>query len=311
MKKTRYKVRNWAKYNRALKDRFRLTILMTGEIFSTWYATPSGKRGAPRRYSDTAIRFALTLRALFNLPLRGCEGFVEDILRMMGMDLECPDYTTLCRRAKSVSIDLPRVGSGGRIFLVVDSSGLKIYGEGEWKVRNHGVGKRRTWRKLHIGVDAETGEIVAGALTGADVHDSEVLPGMLEGMEGRVVAVAGDGAYDTREDYDAVAGIGAKALIPPRRGAKIWRHGTCGEPPHARDENLRYIRKHGREKWKESSGYHRRNLAETTFFRIKTIFGDKLRSRTFENQVTEAFPRLSILNRMTGLGMPDSYPASN
>jgi len=284
---------------------------MSEEVFSGWYASPSGKRGAPRRYSDIAIRFALTLRVLFNLPLRGCEGFVEDVLQLLDMDLECPDYTTLCRRGKTLDIRLRPVRRGEHIFLVVDASGLKIYGEGEWKVRQHGIGKRRTWRKLHIGVDADTGEIVAGALTTADVHDSEMLPEMLKDMEGAVKAVAADGAYDTREDYDAISKAGAEAVIPPRRGAKIWRHGNRGDPPHARDENLRYIRKHGRKKWKEGSGYHKRSLAETAFFRIKAIFGDRLRSRDFDNQATEAFLRLSLLNRMTELGMPDSYPVSD
>jgi len=311
MAKIRYKVNNWPDYNRALKNRFRLTVLMSEEVSSGWYALPSGMRGAPRRYSDLAIQFALTLRVLFNLPLRGCVGFVEDVLRLLGMGLACPDYTTLCRRGKTLDVRLRPVRKGEHIFLAVDASGLKIYGEGEWKVRIHGVGKRRTWRKLHIGADADTGEIVAGALTTADVHDSEMLPEMLAGMEGAVEAVAGDGAYDTKEDYDAVSKVGAKAVIPPRRGAKIWRHGNRGDPPHARDENLRCIRKHGRKKWKEDSRYHRRSLAETAFFRIKTIFGGRLHSRDFDNQAAEAFLRLSILNRMTALGMPGSYPVSN
>ena len=311
MSKTLYKVRNWPEYNQALKNRFRLTVLMSEEVFSGWYASPSGRRGAPRRYSDLAVRFALTLRALFNLPLRGCEGFVEDVLRLLGMVLDCPDYTTLCRRGKMLNITLPKLRDGERIYMVVDSSGLKIYGEGEWKVRVHGKSKRRTWRKLHIGVDADTGEIVAGALTTADVHDSEMLPEMLSGMEGAVEAVGGDMAYDTREDHDAISEVGAKALIPPRKGVKIWRHGNRKDPPHMRDEILRYIRKHGRKKWKEDSGYHRRSLAETAVFRIKNTFGDRLRSHTLENQKTEAMLRLEILNRMTALGMPDSYPVSN
>jgi len=311
MSKTRYKVRNWPEYNLALKNRFRLTVLMSEEVFSGWYASPSGRRGAPRRYSDLAIRFALTLRVLFNLPLRGCEGFVGDVLRLLGMVLGCPDYTTLCRRGKMLNIALPRLRDGERIYMVVDSSGLKIYGEGEWKVRVHGKSKRRTWRKLHIGVDADTGVIVAGALTTAEVHDSEMLPGLLSGMKGVLEAVGGDGAYDTREDHDAISEVGAKALIPPRKGAKIWRHGNRKDPPHMRDEILRYIRKHGRKKWKEDSGYHRRSLAETAVFRIKNTFGDRLRSHTLENQKTEAMLRLEILNRMTALGMPDSYPVSN
>ena len=311
MSKTRYKVRNWPEYNLALKNRFRLTVLMSEEVFSGWYASPSGRRGAPRRYSDLAIRFALTLRVLFNLPLRGCEGFVGDVLRLLGMVLGCPDYTTLCRRGKMLNIALPRLRDGERIYMVVDSSGLKIYGEGEWKVRVHGKSKRRTWRKLHIGVDADTGVIVAGALTTAEVHDSEMLPGLLSGMKGVLEAVGGDGAYDTREDHDAISEVGAKALIPPRKGAKIWRHGNRKDRPHVRDEILRYLRKHGRKKWKEESGYHKRSLAETAFFRIKTIFGDRLRSRDFDNQATEAFLRLSVLNRMTALGMPESYPVTN
>jgi len=311
MSKTRYKVRNWPEYNLALKNRFRLTVLMSEEVFSGWYASPSGRRGAPRRYSDLAIRFALTLRVLFNLPLRGCEGFVGDVLRLLGMVLGCPDYTTLCRRGKMLNIALPRLRDGERIYMVVDSSGLKIYGEGEWKVRVHGKSKRRTWRKLHIGVDADTGVIVAGALTTAEVHDSEMLPGLLSGMKGVLEAVGGDGAYDTREDHDAISEVGAKALIPPRKGAKIWRHGNRKDRPHVRDEILRYLRKHGRKKWKEESGYHKRSLAETAFFRIKTIFGDRLRSRDFDNQVTEAFLRLSALNRMTAVGMPESYRVVN
>jgi len=311
MSKTLYKVRNWPEYNLALKNRFRLTVLMSEEVFSGWYASPSGRRGAPRRCSDLAIRFALTLRALFNLPLRGCEGLVEDVLQWLGMALKCPDYTTLCRRGKTLDVKLRPVRRGEHIFLAVDATGLKIYGEGEWKVRMHGASKRRTWRKLHIGVDADTGEIVAGVLTTADVHDSEVLPEMLSGMEGAVDATVGDGAYDTCEDYEAIGKIGARAVIPPRKGAKIWRRGNRKDPPHARDEILRCIRKHGRKKWKEESGYHKRSLAETAVSRIKTIFGEKLRSRTLENQKTEAHLRLSILNRMTKMGMPESYPVGN
>jgi transposase len=309
MARTHYKVHNWREYNQALKERYRITVLIDEEVSSGWYGKPSGKRGAPRRYSDLAVTFALTMRVLLRLPLRGCEGFLQTLLKSSG--LAVPDYTTLSRRGKTLSVRLPQTSRGENIWLVVDSSGLKIYGEGEWKVRMHGVGKRRTWRKLHIGVDASTGEIVAGALTTADVHDSEMLPDLLEEMGGAVEAVSGDGAYDMRDDYKAISKIGAKAVIPPRRGAKIWRHGNCGDSPLERDENLRYIRKHGRKKWKEESGYHRRSLAETAFFRIKTIFGDRLRSRDFDNQATEAFLRLSILNRMTALGMPDSYPVSD
>lgn len=307
-KKKRYKIRNWREYNQSLKKRYRLNLLIPEDIYSHWYAEPSGARGAPRHYGDIAITVALTLRTLFNLPLRGCEGLVASILELLKLELDAPDYSTLSRRGNTLDVKLPHFKSKENIWLVADSSGLKIYGEGEWKVRMHGIGKRRTWRKLHIAVNANTGEIEAGVLTTADVHDSEVLDDLLSGKEGQVEAVAADGAYDTRDGYQSISRIGAKAVIPPRRGARIWEHGNGPGPPVQRDENLRYIRKHGRKKWKEESGYHRRSLAETGIFRIKTIFTDKLRSRTFDNQATEAFLRLSLLNRMTALGMPESYP---
>ena len=243
-----------------------------------------------------------------NLPLRGCQGLVESPFWSAGISLECPDYTTLSRRGKTVKIDLRRPRKGENLFIAVDSSGLKIYGEGEWKVRMHGVSKRRTWRKLHIGVDIAGGMIISGVLSAADVHDSEAMPLLLEGLRDRLRAVAADGAYDTRRVYDALSGVGAAAIIRPRAGARIWRHGNCRGSPHARDENLRRIREVGLARWKESSGYHMRSLAENSFFRLKTMFGEKLRSRKFRNQVTEAFLRLELLNRMTELGMPDSYP---
>jgi len=308
MAKTRYKVRNWPEYNRALKERYRLTIMVSEEIFSGWYAERSGTRGAPRRYSDVAITFALTIRLLFHLPLRGCEGVLKQLVALLG--LAVPDYTTLCRRGKRLAVRLPRLKRGGHLWMAVDASGLKVSGEGEWKVRMHGAGKRRTWRKLHIGVDVETGEIVAGAMTTADVHDSQVLANLLEGAEGPIEAVAGDGAYDTRDNYEAISNRGARAVIPPRRGSRVWRHGNRWGSPLPRDETLRYIRRHGRKKWKQESGYHRRSLAETTFFRLKTIFDEKLSARLFENQETEALLRLAILNRMTAIGMPHSYPVN-
>lgn len=305
MAKTKYRLRNWGQYNRALKDRYRLTIAVTEDVSAGWKAKPSGKRGKPRQYSDLAIGFALTIRELFRLPLRGCEGVLLTILEPFG--LAVPDYTTLCRRARGLFIHLRKPERGENIVLAVDSSGLKLYGEGEWKVRMHGEGKRRTWRKLHIGVDVKSGEIISGVLTGADVHDCKVLSDLIPGGQGVLQTVAGDMAYDTRDNYEVITATGAKALIPPRRSAKIWCHGNRHGPPHTRDQTLRYIRKYGRKKWKKENGYHMRSLAETTFFRFKTIFSDRLRSRRPDNQRTESFLRLTLLNKMTASGMPDSY----
>jgi len=207
-------------------------------------------------------------------------------------------------------VKLPIATKESGVHIVVDSTGLKIYGEGEWKVRIHGKSKRRTWRKLHIGVDEATGKILVSALTTADVSDGEVLPEMLGEVDAIVMKVSGDGAYDHKEDYAAIAALGAKALIPPRKGARIWRHGNSNEAPLGREENLRRIRNVGRRRWKLESGYSRRSLAETAFSRIKRFFGDRLRARDFENQATEAFLGVRALNIMTATGMPDSYPVN-
>ena len=198
--------------------------------------------------------------------------------------------------------------SSGPVHLVLDSSGFKVYGEGEWKVRQHGWSKRRTWRKLQLGVDEATGEIVAAVASEASVTDDDVVPDLVEQVNRPLAQVSGDGAYDKRKVYEALEATGAKVTIPPRRDAKIWQHGNCEGEPWQRDENLRAIRRLGRKRWKQESAYHQRSLAATALFRLKTIFGATLRSRNFAQQATELFLRASALNRMTQLGMPESYP---
>ena len=183
---------------------------------------------------------------------------------------------------------------------------MKVYGEGEWKTRQHGISKRRTWRKLHLGIDEATGEILAAVVTTNAFHDGEVLSDMLDLIEGEIEQVSADGAYDHRHCYDEIAERNAKAVIPPRKDAVIWQHGNCKAPAHPMDENLRYIRKHGRKKWKQDAKYHRRSLAETTMFRLKAIFGGKLRCRKFDNQAVELLLQCAALNRMIQIAKPDS-----
>ena len=195
----------------------------------------------------------------------------------------------------------------------VDSTGCKIYGEGEWKVRQHGISKRRTWRKLHLAIDEASGQILGAVLSTNDVADSAALPALLEQVEEPIGQLSGDGSYDKRPCYETLGkrqeeqGQPLRVTIPPRQGARIWQHGNSKAQRLARDENLRRVRQVGRRKWKEESGYHRRSLAETAMFRFKTIFGDKLSARVFESQAAEAFLRCAALNRMTQLGMRDSY----
>jgi len=195
---------------------------------------------------------------------------------------------------------------------VLDSTGLKIYGEGEWKVRRHGYSKHRTWRKLHVGANPDTGEIQVAVLTGNSTSDDAVVKEMLGQIEQTLLSCAADGAYDKRKVYDALNehSPDVEILIPPRKNAHIWQHGNSKEERLKRDENLRYIRKHGRQQWKQDSGYHIRSLAETIMFRLKTIFGDKLSARLLETQTTQALIRCLALNRMTHLGMPESYPVA-
>lgn len=305
--KTQYRIRNWSAYNAALIARGSLTLWVDEEAVKAWRYTGPTQRGAQYVYAEAAISCVLTLRAVYHLALRATEGLARSIFALLEVVLPVPSYSTLSRRAAELPVALGALPRSTPRHLVIDASGFKVYGEGEWKVRQHGWSKRRTWRKLHLAVDEATGEIVAAVASEAGVVDDEVLPDLVAQVQGEIRQVSADGAYDKRQCYDALAERGAKAVIPPRRDAKIWPHGNCAGAPWQRDENLRAIRRKGRRRWKQEAGYHRRSLAETTFFRCKTIFGPTLHSRTFPRQATELFIKVAALNRMTHLGMPDSY----
>lgn len=310
---SKYKIKNWSEYNRSLKKRGSITLWFSEDAINNWYYNGLPHQGHPYTYSELAIETMLTLKKVYKLALRETEGFAKSLVTLMGLDLDVPDYTTLSRRQKDLDIVVPKDRSKIR-HIVLDSSGLKVYGEGEWKVRNHGASKRRTWRKLHLGVDETTGEILADTLTKNNVDDGEEVPELLEQVEDPIEACGADGAYDKRKVYDVIKRRSQQqeqdidVLIPPRKNAKIWQHGNCKKPPLPRDENLRYIRQHGRKKWKREKGYHRRSLVETAIFRYKTIIGRTLSSRTFDRQKVESKIGCKILNKMTGLGMPESYP---
>ena len=221
----------------------------------------------------------------------------------MQVELPSAHYSTLSRRAHSLSLSLST--SQKKIkHLVIDSSGLKVYGEGEWKVRTHGADKRRTWRKLHISMDASTHQITAALITDKELLDRNALADLLKRTEVEIEYVCADGDYDFEQCYRVIKQREATLLIPPRRDAII----RGKSPFEQRDENLQGIRKLGRKQWKQRSTYHQRSLVETAFFRLKTIFLAQLRSRTIENQATEAMVRCKAMNRMTELGMPQSYP---
>lgn len=309
-KKPIYRIKNWHAYNQSLVTRGSLTLWLSEEVIQDWCAPPDqGNNGHPIHYSNTAIMAVLTIGKVFHLPLRALEGFVASVSAQSHLAIDIPDYSTLSRRGKRLSVCLTSRKEQGKgdapTHIIVDSTGVKVYGEGEWKVRQHGWSKRRTWRKIHIAID-EKGEIKASEVTRNDIHDATVFPDLIKGYA--PYAVAGDGAYDTQEVYDICTSQGVPTiLIPPRHGAKIWQHGNTLASPHPRDENLRAIRTKGRTHWKEESGYHIRSRVEATMFRLKTIFGDRIRSREWSRQVTELKLTCVALNRMWALGMPQSY----
>lgn len=310
-KKATYRIRNWRAYNDALVKRGSLTFWFDEQAIAQWYNhEKTGRRGRQRTYSDVSIECALTLRAVFRLPLRATEGLVISLLELMDVALTVPDYSTLCRRQGHLEVDLGQPPTGRALHVVVDATGLKVFGQGEWQARQHGRRQRRTWRKLHVGVDEATGQLVAAVTTTHNVGDSEVIPDLLEQIDGPIEQVSGDGAYDSWDVHRELEHGGIRAAIPPRRGARIAQHGNCNDPPLARDEALRTIRQKGRRAWKREVNYHRRSLAETAIFRLKTLFGDKLTGRLFDHQATEAFLRCQALNRITALGMPESYLAT-
>ena len=296
-----YKTRNWPSYNKALKRRGSLTIWFDPAM--TWEAAPTGKRGRQRDYSDAAIQTCLTMKVLFGMALRQTTGFVESLLQLTGLDWAVPDFSTLSRRQKTLKVNIPYRGSDGPLHLLVDSTGIKVEGEGEWNARKHGGAKRRVWRKIHLGIDEKSLEIRAAEFTTSDVGDAPMLPELLDQIppEQQIGSVTADGAFDTRKCHDAIAARGAAAIIPPRKNAKYWKTDTAGAI--ARNEILRTSKRIGRTIWRRWSGYHRRSRAETKMHCVK-LLGQRLSARDFDRQVAEFQVRVAVLNGFTALGIP-------
>ena len=333
-----YKVQNWSEYNEALVDRGRLTVWLGEEAIENWKHDGPAQQGAQWIFTDLAVKTCLQIKVVYGMTLRQTEGFVESIVEMMGLEeqMPVPDYTTLSKRQGDLDIEIqsprnsPVAGEDGseeeKVHLVIDSTGLKVYGEGEWKQRIHGKQKRRTWRKLHLGVDSDTSEITAVTLTDNTSGDGSQVEPLLEetlsdtsetdtsdedvsdeDVSDTVLDTVGaDGAYDMWDVYDAISDRGAKPTVPPQKNAKIKKHGNCSGPPLPRDEAIRYIRGHGRKKWKRVSGYHRRSLAETAVYRFKQLMGRFVEARRWENEKVEVRLKAKALNRMTRLGMPET-----
>ena len=305
-RKGTYKILNWSKYNESLVQRGSVTFWFSEDAIRQWrHANAQPKRGHPFVYSDTAIECLLVLRELFQLPYRQTEGLGRSLAQLMEVEIEIPDYTSLAKRAAKLRISLDVRRHAGAIDVVVDSTGLKVFGEGEWKMRQHGKGKRRTWRKLHLAVNPDTQEIEAETLTENHCDDASQVNPLLDQVRNSLNGFYGDGAYDKGKVYETLEQRGMEAIIPPQRNAKIWQHGNARGRPLSRDMAIREIRRGGRRRWKESVGYHRRSLSETAMYRMKCCFGDHLKNRLLPNQQTEARLRSKILNKFTHLGLPE------
>jgi hypothetical protein len=302
--KQRYRVTNWAEYDASLRRRGSLTVWFSAEAIAAWRAEPRTTRGGQAHYSALAIRTALTLRAVFRLALRQTEGLIGSILHLLGLDLTVPDHSTLSRRAEALEVPGPCPRSGGPVHLLVDSTGLRLCGLGEWLSEKHGTRRRRSWRKLHIGVDAHTGQILASELTTSDVDDGSQVEPLLDQIPGPLASFIGDGAYDQAGVYGTVTQRHPEAdvIVPPRSTAVP--SDMAESTPTQRDRHLQSIAEHGRVGWQKRSGYTRRALVETSVSRFKRVIGDALRSRIDRRRATEIAIAVSALNRMLELGRP-------
>jgi hypothetical protein len=308
--RARYKVANWPEYDRALQQRGSLTVWVTPEALAAWHPPKTGRRGRARTYSDLAIEAGHLLRLAFGRPWRQTEGLLRSLATLLGAEIGVPDHTTFSRRSPGLALanSLIQAQRTGPVHVVIDATGLKVHGVGEWLVDKHGERGRRTWRKLHLAVDPASGEILASALTTTEAGDAALVGPLLEQITGPIASVTADGAYDGEPVYRAVAerqpDPPVAVVIPPR--ATAVPSPTADTAPTQRDQHLRVIRQKGRLGWQKAVGYGRRSLGETAVFRYKTIIGRRLRARTLPSQKTEARVACSVLNRMTRLGMPVS-----
>ncbi len=306
----RHRVTNWPAYEAGLRQRGSLTVWFTDEAVAAWAAEPRTTRGGQPRYSALAILTALTLRAVFRLAYRQAEGLIGSIIGLLGLTLRVPDHTTLSRRSATLTVPRPTrpsVGADGEtepLHLLVDSTGLKLCGPGEWLVEQHGTSTRRSWRKLHLGIDAETGQIVAASLTAKEVDDGAEVGALLDQVDGAVATFTADGGYDQDGVYASVAQHhpDAAVIVPPRTTAVP--SATAETTPTQRDRHLQCIAEHGRMAWHKASGYTRRALAEAGIGRWKQVIGDGLRSHKDECRATEVEVAVYTLNRMLEFGRP-------
>ena len=289
--------RNWRDYNKKLVQRGSLTFLIDPKVMKTLELKAQKKRkGRPLEFSDPLILLLLTIKIHYKMPYRMLEGFTRFFLEQF-KKIKVPTYSLTCKRAKRLLTKLPKLSASRPKTVIVDATGIKVQGEGEWKVKVHGKGRPRKWIKLHIAIDERTQEIVGEISTEATVDDGKAFPQVIQQVRSRPKLIIGDGAYDDREVRNWIRKKGSKSLIPPPNNAVC--HGTDPE----RDDAIQVIRFFGGDKmaksiWGKLTGYSRRALVETTFSRYKKMFGERAFSRTPERVVVENRLKCVLLNKM-------------
>jgi hypothetical protein len=306
--KARYRVKNWREYDQALQNRGSLTVWVTPEAIAAWQAPPTGQRGRSPFYSNLAIETGHLLRLAFGRPWRQTEGLLRSVVTLLGVSLAIPDHTTFSRRSVALSLPTRLRPSSEPVHVVIDSTGLKVYGAGEWQREKHGGRGRRTWRQLHLAVNPDNGEILASELTPNEVGDLSMVGPLLEQVQSPLLSVMADGAYDADPVYQAIAVCQPDSppavIIPPRATAVLGP--ATGTVPSLRDRHIQTVQEKGRRGGERVVGYGQRSLVETAMFRYKTLIGPTLRARTLPAQKTEARVACSVMNRMTQLGKPIS-----
>ena len=306
--KTRYRVENWAKYDRSLVKRGDLTVWLSEDAIRAWTPERGGRRGAQRKYSELAIETAVAVRLVYGLPWRQTEGLLNSVLRLMDCELKAPDHTPLSRRSQTLETAL-RHRPEGPIHLIIDSTGLSICGEGEWARWKHGKGKgRRGWRKLHLGVDG-AGFIVAQEISEISVADVSAVPVSLnsEQVDGHVHRFTADGAYDAESVFEAPGSrpIAPDAIVVPPQLGSLPGYIPAATWPW-RPANINRIAEVGRRGWLRESGYHQQARVENSMYRYKRIIGAGLRAVNEDARKVEALVACNVLNRMLELGWPVS-----
>ena len=304
--KARYRVKNWRDYDAALCRRGDLTVWVTAEALEAWTPATTGRRGRPRRYSEMVVETGLMLRLAFGRPWRQTEGMLTSILCLLDVNLPVPDHTTFSRRSVDLTVAKAVRTATDPVNVVIDSTGLKVFGAGEWRREKHRGKGRRTWRKLHLAADPDTGEILASELTTTEDGDASLVGPLLDQISGPIASVTADGAYDGDPVYRIIAqrDPAAAVIIAPRSTAVLSDNAETA--PTQRDRHLRMIQARGRLGWQKAVDYGRRSLGEVAMMRYKTVIGRRLHARTLPTQKAEAAAGCKVLNIMTRLGMPVS-----